>query len=121
MTNAVGPARGVLHHPPGPGVFHHARLAPPEVLGGFVEHFWIVRWDLRDHAPQTRETLPHPNVHLVFERGLTRIFGVHTARFTRVLEGAGCVFGVKFRPGGFQSASLMNDMPTFSLVPTRRA
>ncbi len=66
-----------------------------------MQHFWIVRWDLRGQPPQVRETLPHPNVHLVVERRLTRIFGVHTARYTRVLEGKGCVFGVKFRPGGF--------------------
>ncbi|MET0225249.1 MAG: helix-turn-helix domain-containing protein [Dokdonella sp.] len=66
-----------------------------------MQHFWIVRWDLCGLPPQVRETLPHPNVHLIVERGLTRIFGVQTARFTRVLEGKGCVFGVKFRPGGF--------------------
>ncbi|MEO5627095.1 MAG: AraC family transcriptional regulator [Dokdonella sp.] len=80
-------------------------MAPSETLPALcdlVEHFWFVRWDLRGHPGQTRETLPHPNVHLVFEPGLTRIFGLHTARFTRVLEGAGCVFGVKFRAGGFR-------------------
>lgn len=102
VSSAAGKARGVLRHAQGPGIFHHARIAPVTPLCGFVEHFWIVRWDLRGHAPQRRETLPHPNVHLVFERGLTRIFGVHSARFTRILEGAGCVFGVKFRPGGFR-------------------
>jgi len=96
-----GPARGVLRSQPAAGAFHHARVAAPVVLQGFVQHFWLVRWDLRGQPPQVRETLPHPNVHLVVERGLTRIFGVHGARFTRVLEGQGCVFGVKFRPGGF--------------------
>jgi AraC-like DNA-binding protein len=97
-----GSARGVLHHASGPGRFHHARLPPATPLNHFVQHYWIVRWDLRGHAPQLRETLPHPNVHLVFERARTRIFGVHTARYTRVLEGEGCVFGVKFRPGGLR-------------------
>jgi len=102
VTDAVGKARGVLRHDREAGAFHHARVAPGAPLRAFVEHFWIVRWDLRGHAPQRRETLPHPNVHLVIERGRTRIFGVHSARFTRLLEGAGCVFGVKFRPGGFR-------------------
>lgn len=102
MTRPVGNARGVLHIASGPGGFDHARLAPCAALRGFIEHFWMVRWDLSGHAPQLRETLPHPNVHLVFERGLTRIFGVHTARFTRVLDGVGCVFGVKFLAGGFR-------------------
>jgi AraC-like DNA-binding protein len=105
MKRTLGNARGVLRAASGAGAFHHARHAPDDALPalcGLVEHFWFVRWDLSGHAPQTRETLPHPNVHLVFERGLTRIFGVQTARFTRVLEGTGCVFGVKFRPGGFR-------------------
>jgi AraC-like DNA-binding protein len=100
-TPDVGKARGVLRRLPAAGTFQHARRAPDISLRHFVEHFWLVRWDLRGHAPQLQETLPHPNVHLVFERGLTHIFGPHTARFSRVLEGAGCVFGVKFRAGGF--------------------
>lgn len=103
MRPTVGKARGILRHAPAPGIFHHARVAPSPVLAGVVQHFWIVRWDLRGGcAPQVRETLPHPNVHLVLERGETRIQGIHTGRFTRVLEGIGGVFGVKFRPGGFR-------------------
>ncbi|HEY0661878.1 MAG TPA: helix-turn-helix domain-containing protein [Lysobacter sp.] len=102
MTVPVGKARGILRHAPGPGVFHHARVAPAPALAGVVQHFWIVRWDLRGAAPQARETLPHPNVHLVLDPGRTRIHGIHSGRFTRVLEGEGGVFGVKFRPGGFR-------------------
>jgi AraC-like DNA-binding protein len=105
MMRTPGNARGLLRATATAGAFHHARVAPSDALPALcdlVEHFWCVRWDLRGEPAQTRETLPHPNVHLVFERGLTRIFGVHTARFTRVLEGAGCVFGVKFRAGGFR-------------------
>lgn len=102
MTREVGKARGVLWSSPRPGAFHHARLAPSPALAGVVQHFWIVRWDLRGLEPHRPETLPHPNVHLVLEHGRTRIQGVHTGRFTRVLEGEGCVFGVKFRPGGFR-------------------
>jgi AraC-like DNA-binding protein len=102
MTREVGKARGILRSPLGPGTFHHARLPPSPALAGTVQHFWIVRWDLRGHEPRTPETLPHPNVHLVLEPGRARIQGVHTGRFTRVLEGEGAVFGVKFRPGGFR-------------------
>ena len=102
MSSTVGKARGVLRHTAEAGIFHHARVAPSCALAGIVQHFWIVRWDLRGCAPQLRETLPHPNVHLVLEPGETRIQGIHTGRFTRVLEGQGGVFGVKFRPGGFR-------------------
>ena len=102
MNGPVGKARGVLRHEPGPGDFHHARIAPSPALAGLIQHFWIVRWDLRGLAPQVRETLPHPNIHVVFEPGRTRIQGIHSGRFTRVLEGQGGVFGIKFRPGGFR-------------------
>lgn len=101
MSPSVGKARGVLRNAAAAGAFEHARVAPDVGLRDFVEHFWMVRWDLRGHTPQLQETLPHPNVHIVFEHDKTRIFGVHTARFSKLLEGEGCAFGVKFRPGGF--------------------
>lgn len=100
MCPAVSKPRGILRH--APDVFRHARVAPSAVLAGVVEHFWIVQWDLGDSAPQTAEVLPHPNVHLVIERGRTQIHGIQTARFTRTLKGNGGVFGVKFRAGGFR-------------------
>lgn len=101
IERSVGKARGLLRHPPASGAFHHARLAPPAVLADVVQHFWIVRWDLQGGPPQVRETLPHPNMHVVIEPGNSRVQGLHTGRFTRVLEGSGGVFGIKFRPGGF--------------------
>ncbi len=101
MNSGAGKARGLLHSAPAPGVFHHARLLPPAALAAVVQHFWIVRWDLCGGPPQIRETLPHPNAHLVLEAGDARVHGIHTGRFTRMLEGQGAVFGVKFRPGGF--------------------
>src|SRR5688572_10316235 len=67
MTREAGKARGILRSPPGPGTFHHARIAPSPMLAGIVQHFWIVRWDLRGHEPHRPETLPHPNVHLLLE------------------------------------------------------
>jgi len=103
VTREVGDARGVLAPDESAGVFHHARIAPSPDLEDVVQHFWSVRWDLCGHAPQRRETLPHPNVHLVIERGRSAIWGVHTKRFVTTLEGRGEVFGVKFRAGGFRA------------------
>jgi AraC-like DNA-binding protein len=47
------------------------------------------------------ETLPHPNVHVVFERPESKVWGVSTAKFSRMLEGREHAFGIKFTPGGF--------------------
>jgi len=71
-------------------------------LADLVEHFWTVSWDLRGHPPVTRETLPHPSVHLVIEAERSGLAGVHSGRFVRTLEGRGRVLGVKFRPGCFR-------------------
>jgi AraC-like DNA-binding protein len=92
---------GVLRHSPPPGAYRHARYAPPGPLADWVQHFWVESWDLRGAAPQIRDVLPHPCVHLAFARGRTRIYGVQLGHFVRELKGADCVFGVKFRPGAF--------------------
>jgi AraC-like DNA-binding protein len=62
----------------------------------------MVSWDLRGLDPYQPETLPHPNVHVVFEKGASQVHGVSTARFARLLEGQSRVFGIKFKPGGFR-------------------
>src|SRR5262245_11825244 len=98
ITDGVGPARGILRPNAASGNFWHSRTAPPSALAPFVEHFWIVRWDLRGHPPHRQESLPPPNVHLIIAAGDSRIAGPHTGRFVRVLEGRDEVFGVKFRP-----------------------
>lgn len=102
MTSQVGPARGILRTPTGAGAFHHARVPPPASLAYFVQHIWVVRWDLPPNISQRAETLPHPNVHLTLQQHEGRIYGVLDGRFTRTLEGHGSVLGVKFRAGGFR-------------------
>src|SRR3990172_127132 len=99
ITSNAGKPRGLLYSQKGNQHFLLSRHLPSEDLRFFVEHFWSVQWDVPD--PQTRENLPHPSVHLVVEKGNSRILGVVTGKFTRVLEGKGWVFGIKFRPGAF--------------------
>jgi AraC-like DNA-binding protein len=67
----------------------------------FIDCYWMVHWDLRGRPPELAETLPHPCVYWVTELGESRIHGVSSGRFSRLLEGKGRVFGVRFRPGGF--------------------
>jgi AraC-like DNA-binding protein len=82
--------------------YRHERYHPSADLDQYVEHYWVVEWDLRGQAPELAETLPHPSVHMVFEQsGGSRIRGAARAKFSRLLEGKGGVFAVKFTPGGF--------------------
>ena len=92
--------RGVLNHRGEEPMVGHGRYWPSADLAPFVEHYWTVEWDVPE--PRLVETLPHPSVHLVLERDQAQISGLTTQRFTRVLEGRGRVFSVKFRPGGFK-------------------
>ena len=86
-------------HPAGEIV--HRRYHPSSDLAVYVEHFWSVHWDLGLNASQRVETLPHPSVHLVFEREATALEGVRKGAFARMLQGKGFVFAVKFRPASF--------------------
>ncbi|HEX6496265.1 MAG TPA: helix-turn-helix domain-containing protein [Acidobacteriaceae bacterium] len=98
----AGRPRGVLRPPPPEGRMRHARRKPPADLEPWIQHFWSVRWELRGCEPFLQETVPHPNVQIVFERSGAHVAGVHTARFSTTLEDTSRVFGIKFRPGGFR-------------------
>jgi AraC-like DNA-binding protein len=63
----------------------------------------MVYWDLRGLEAHRVETLPHPNVHVVFEEEGTKAWGISTSKFSRLLEGKSHSFGIKFTPGGFFS------------------
>jgi AraC-like DNA-binding protein len=98
---ALGQPRGVLRRPPAAGKFHHARLCAAPELTPWIDHYWMVSWDLRGREPLLVESLPHPNVHVVFEEPVSKAWGISTSKFSRTLEGKSHVFGIKFTPGGF--------------------
>jgi AraC-like DNA-binding protein len=99
----TAPPRGVLNTATAdPRRYQHARYHPSPDLEPYVEHYWSVAWDLRGMAPERAETLPHPSVHMIFERSVGgRITGVMRGKFSRVLEGEGGVLAAKFTPAGF--------------------
>jgi AraC-like DNA-binding protein len=97
-----GLGRGVLHQAAATGQFELLRRQPAAEFAQCVEFYWIVRWDLRGRPSHEQKVLSHPNVHLVFEAPATAVYGVQRGVFVRRLEGAGHVFGVKFRPGAFR-------------------
>src|SRR5579863_5568808 len=101
MKSVIRKSRGILNLKAGEKKFQLSRHLPAQDLSFFIEHYWLVSWDLRGQEPYVQETLPFPSVHLVFERAQTRVFGVETGKFARLLEGKGRVFGIKFKPGAF--------------------
>jgi AraC-like DNA-binding protein len=113
----VGRPRGVLKPAPPAGKFRLARRSPALELAPYVQHYWMVSWDLRGEEPFVQETLPHPNIHAVFEKGRSAVCGISTSKFSRVLEGQSHVFGIKFTPAGLHpflrsSVSALTDSGT---------
>jgi AraC-like DNA-binding protein len=101
MKANVGNPRGILNRKQGEEKFRLSLHPSAPDLAFFVEHYWIVTWDLSGQEPYQSETLPHPSVHLVVENDKSSIVGVMHGKFSRTLEGRGWAFGIKFRPGAF--------------------
>ncbi|WP_326670643.1 helix-turn-helix domain-containing protein [Streptomyces sp. NBC_01257] len=93
-------------------LFTHVRFRrrePAPELRPYLEHYWLIDWDLPE--PYASHLVPHPSVNLVFERyagcgdeesGFAEVSGIGLELFTQKLEGRGRVCGVQFRPGGFR-------------------
>ncbi|WP_037576492.1 helix-turn-helix domain-containing protein [Phaeacidiphilus oryzae] len=97
--------RGVLHQEAAGDRFAVRRLPPAPELAPFVDYHWVVRWDLRGRPPYRQPVLAHPHVHLVYEAGGPRVYGIDRGLFTRLLAGRGRVHGIRFTPGGFRAYS----------------
>jgi AraC-like DNA-binding protein len=84
-------------------MFRMERYLPAPALSAFLDHVWLVEWDLGAQPPFVQRTLPYPCVHLVFDRTRSGIWGVPTGAFDYELKGAGKVCGLRFRPGAFRA------------------
>lgn len=97
--------RGILKAAAARDRFSLHRYEPAPDLAPFVEHYWIVSWDLAGQPPFRQTILSYPNVNLSFEREstgtFTGVYGIPTSTYTRTLQDRGLVLGIKFHPGGF--------------------
>lgn len=90
--------RGILHAASGRDKFSLTRFEPGPALRPFVEHYWVVRYDLPAGTSHTQTVLSFPNIHLAFEHdeGGRRalVYGIPRRPFVRELRGAGRTLGV---------------------------
>ncbi|MEO6014210.1 MAG: helix-turn-helix domain-containing protein [Devosia sp.] len=103
ITEMPRTRRGILDVAHATQNFDLDRYHPSVRLARHIEHYWIVRWDLRDRSPYTAEVLPHPAVNLAFTRERGWITGVTTGKYTYDLTGEGVVLGIQFKPGAFRA------------------
>ncbi|TDC40131.1 AraC family transcriptional regulator [Micromonospora sp. KC213] len=81
------------------------RHLPADHLRPWVEHYWLVDWELT--APFVQHVVPHPAVNVVFQQKdggpeTAVIAGVGLTLASITLTGTGRVSGIMFRPGGFR-------------------
>ncbi|MEO7087006.1 MAG: DUF6597 domain-containing transcriptional factor, partial [Gemmatimonadaceae bacterium] len=86
---------------PGRSPGAYVKRCPSNSLAAVVDHYWIARWDRRDTVARDAGALLDPCVHMQIIAGAARVHGVMRGAFRIRIDGAGCVVGVKFRPGGF--------------------
>ncbi|MFE3942814.1 DUF6597 domain-containing transcriptional factor [Streptomyces sp. NPDC059118] len=112
----AGPRRDTRGIVDAPSLFTQVRFRRREPAAGlrpYLEHYWLIDWDLSE--PYASHLVPHPSVNLVFQRygsgdgparaedaGFVEVSGIGLELFTQKLEGRGRVCGVQFRPGGFR-------------------
>jgi AraC-like DNA-binding protein len=81
------------------------RREPAAPLRPYLEHYWLIDWDLTQ--PYASHVVPHPSVNVVFQQyagqePFGEVSGIGLELFTQKLEGRGRVCGIQFRPGGFR-------------------
>ncbi|WP_079132839.1 helix-turn-helix domain-containing protein [Streptomyces nanshensis] len=92
-------------------------------LRPYVEHYWLIDWELEE--PYLSQVVPHPSVNLVFHRygdgpPGAEVAGVGLGLFSITLEGTGRVCGVQFRPGGFRPFLTRHGRGTVAELTGRR-
>ncbi|MFC5753727.1 DUF6597 domain-containing transcriptional factor [Actinomadura rugatobispora] len=100
--------RGILNARAALESFQVTRIAPAAELAPFVDHYWVLVWDLRGREPHRQRVLTRPAVHMTFTSYLTsgttrdRVVGVVRDGFAEEIADEGRVVGAAFRPGGFR-------------------
>lgn len=92
--------KGILYPDQASQHFSISRLPFKGKLAQFVEHVWILRWELPPETTYETEVLPYPALNIIFMDGGGQIAGTGSKKFTYRLEGSGTIVGILFRPGG---------------------
>lgn len=100
MATAADSDGGAILHPR-TARFLVDRFPPSEHAARFVDHYWLVRWQLDQGEEHHQLVLSHPVVNVSITSETHRVVGPSTGVVERHLTGSGWTFGVMFRPAGF--------------------
>jgi AraC-like DNA-binding protein len=88
------------------GFERHVRFEtrqPPPDLAPFIEHFWIVAWNLAHGAYNSVEVMHRPYVDVFVSPQQSGIQGTFRRTRTYLAAGSGRIVGARFLPGGFHA------------------
>lgn len=94
--------KGVVNPATASKKFRLERYHAPAPLAPFLDHFWVVEWNLGEQAPYVQRTMPYPCVNVAFDTARSGVFGVPSGAFDYELKQAGKVLGLRFRAGAFR-------------------
>lgn len=100
MVTEVDSDGGAILHPR-LAPFVADRFLPSDHVARFVDHYWLVRWQLGHGEEYQQLVLSHPVVNVSVNTETARVVGPSTGVVERRLAGSGWTFGVMFRPAGF--------------------
>jgi AraC-like DNA-binding protein len=103
LSSVDQPPKGVVNPATAKKKFRLERYLPSPGLAPFLDHFWLVEWDLGDQAPYVQRTMPYPCVNVVFDAARSGVFGVPSGAFDYELKQSGKVLGLRFRAGAFRA------------------
>ncbi|MGI5273486.1 AraC family transcriptional regulator [Nonomuraea sp. CA-218870] len=93
--------RGWVDPYAGLAAFDFARHPPSTALAPYLDHFWVVTWDLAE--PYEQRIVSHPTVNMTITHDFHRIAGVIDGGFSYTMRGGGRALGARFSPGGFRT------------------
>jgi len=74
---------------------------PKGYLEDYIEHYWLISWNIPEGQSHQQEVIPHPCTHLTFLKSNSHIQGICKQKYTHTLQGSGNIVGIKFKPAGF--------------------
>lgn len=77
--------------------------APVEALKLFVEHFWVIRWDVAEGTYHSAEVMHRPYVDVFLASDQSGIQGTFRGKWVYPASGSGRIVGARFRPGAFHA------------------
>lgn len=88
------------------GFDRHVRFRtrlPGEPLRPFLDHLWVIRWEVSEHAYHSTEVMHRPYVDVFLSLDWSGVQGTFRGKRVYEAHGSGRIIGARFLPGAFRS------------------